>query len=219
MLLIRAAVVAAFILLLAGCTSSGQQASEQLSAQQEQSAVPIFEFEEGTHYAVLASPLPDLAPVVEFFYFGCRSCYQLIPELSQWSRRSGNNIALVPAHTETKLVDGARLFHTFVEMGVLDKMYELGFVIYQTEESELYGKARIDDFLNRHQVDTQRFWDTWSSEAVNRRLATSQQLTRLAGVVKTPTFVVNGRYRVETDTIKSMDELYALLTYLADKKI
>ncbi|MFL0796690.1 MAG: DsbA family protein [Cellvibrionaceae bacterium] len=176
-----------------------------------------FSFEEGKHYSVLERPLPTHMPdVVNFFYYGCRSCYQLSPVLLDWGNKSGYAIGLVPLHNETTFADSARMFHTFIEMGELEKMHELGYVIFQTKKSKAFGAERINEFLVRHKVDKDRFWELWGSEAVNERLRVSHQLSAQIGAFKTPTFIVKKRFMMDTDTITSMDEFFALLSFLVE---
>lgn len=201
----------AVMLILCGCIAGHASEADGYNSK----PAPKKIFSEGKHYTVLAEPIAgEVAPVLEFFYFGCRTCYQLVPAIANWSHKTGIAVSLVPVHSQTAMTDAARLYHTFAEMGVLAQMYELGYVIFQTEASELQGKARIDDFLLRHKVDQQRFWELWSSDAVNRRLAASLALTQQAQIYKTPAFVVQGRYLVDIDAITEVEQLFQLLDYL-----
>jgi len=176
-------------------------------------------FVEGKHYKKLATPLPaTMGPVVEFIYFGCKSCYQLVPEVANWSFTTGIGVVLVPAHSETTMLDEARMFHTFDQMGVMDKMYELGYVIFQTQKTNLQGEARVNSFLERHKVDKEKFWAIWKSDVVSQKLKQSAALTKHAQISKTPTFIVHGVYRVDVETLQSVEELFELLSYLVNKK-
>jgi thiol:disulfide interchange protein DsbA len=180
---------------------------------------PTVSFTQGEHYQVLAEPLPQgVAAVTEFFYFGCRSCYQLAPAIAEWSQTTRIPVGMVPAHAETAMADAARLYHTFAQMGVLGKMYELGYVMFQTDEVKLQGKARIDSYLERHDVNKDTFWATWSSSAVEQRLAGSLMLTKMAKITKTPTFVVHGRYVVDLESLESVEQLFELLEHLVKEK-
>ena len=174
------------------------------------------EFRAGEHYEVLEQPLPEgVAPVTEFFYYGCRACYQLADAIAAWSQENDIPVGLVPAHTENNLVDAARLYHTLAVVGRLD-LYKAGFVLFQTEKSDLQGEDRINAFLAEQGVDQNLFWQSWKGEEVSRRLAGSYMLTRTAGILNTPSFVVHGRYKVDTSVIHSVEELFALLQYLVD---
>lgn len=176
-------------------------------------------FIEGKHYKKLENPLPaSMGPVVEFMYFGCKSCYQLVPEVANWSYTTGIGVTVVPAHSDTTMLDEARMLHTFDQLGVMDTMYELGYVIFQTEKVNLQGEARVNSFLERHKIDKEKFWATWKSDSVSQKLKQSAALTKQAQISKTPTFIVNGVYRVDVESLKSVEELFELLSYLVAKK-
>lgn len=177
-------------------------------------------FVAGKHYQVLPQPLPTdpTAPVMEFMYYGCKTCFQLSPAIAEWSNTTKIGVTLVPAHSESAMVDEARMFHTFEVMGILGEMYETGFVIFQTDQTKLQGADRVNSFLAQHKVNKEKFWDTWKSDAVKQRLAGSAALTKQAKIFKTPTFVVHGVYLVDLESLKSVEELFVLLEYLAAKK-
>lgn len=194
-------------------------AAEVASSKSNQSLETNKNFIEGKHYKKLVTPLPAaMGPVVEFIYFGCRACYQLVPEVANWSFTTGTGVALVPAHSETTMLDEARMFHTFDQMGVMDKMYELGYVIFQTQKTNLQGEARVNSFLERHHVDKDKFWTVWKSDLVTQKLKESAALTKHAQISKTPTFIVHGVYRVDVESLQSVEELFELLEYLVKEK-
>jgi len=177
-------------------------------------------FVAGKHYQVLPQPLPTdpSTPVMEFMYYGCKTCFQLSPAIAEWSNATKIGVTLVPAHSENAMVEEARIFHTFEVMGVLGEMYEEGFVIVQTDKTKLQGEERVNYFLAQHKVDKDKFWQTWKSDAVKQRLAGSAALTKQAKIYKTPTFVVHGVYMVDLESLKSVEELFVLLEHLAAKK-
>lgn len=181
-------------------------------------ATPVTaEYIEGRDYTVLPTAFPEgVAPVLEFFYYGCRACYYLVDEISEWSKASNTPVALVPAHTETSLVDSARLFHTFNVINRSD-LYIYGYSLFQQENPTLQGEARINALLDEHKVDQALFWQAWASDEVNQLLAGSYQLTKLAGIESTPSFIIAGKYRVELGVIDGTEGLFGLLSYLVNK--
>lgn len=212
----RYVLIALTALLLNACTAAS--VAEKTVDKAEQPTQPVLvEYIEGRDYSVLEQPFPEgAAPVIEFFYYGCRACYYMTDEISEWSQASKIPIALVPAHTDTNLVDSARLFHTFNAIGRSD-LYVYGYVLFQQEDATLQGEERINALLAEHSVDQVAFWTAWSSDDVNQRLAGSYQLTQLAGVESTPSFIVAGKYRVEVGVIEGTQGLFSLLSYLVDK--
>lgn len=194
-----------------------KEPSLNISAKEQSHSIP---FAEGTHYKLLANPLPvdASAPVMEFMYYGCETCFKLAPAIAEWSYTKEVGVVLVPTHSETAMVDAAQMFHTFEAMGVLDSMYEEGYVLFQTTESNLTGVDRINSSLARNSIDKDQFWKVWKSEVVKKRLASSGQLTKQAQISKTPTFIVHGIYKVDIESLKSIEELFELLSYLVAKK-
>lgn len=193
------------------------------NSEADQAAEPIqpvadIEYVEGRDYTVLEQPFPaGAAPVIEFFFYGCRACYYLTDELSDWSQASHIPVALVPAHTDTNLVDSARMFHTFNAIERSD-LHVYGYILFQDEDATLQGKERIDALLVEHNVEPELFWQAWSSDEVNQRLAGSYQLTQLAGIQSTPSFIIAGKYRVEVGVIEQTEGLFGLLSYLVNKE-
>lgn len=212
----RYVLIALTAFLLSACTAAS--VVEKTTGQAEEPTQPVLvEYIEGRDYTVLDQPFPEgAAPVVEFFYYGCRACYYMTDEISEWSQASKTPVALVPAHTDTNLVDSARLYHTFNVIGRSD-LHVYGYVLFQQEGASLQGEARINALLDEHKVDQTLFWQAWSSDTVNQRLAGSYKLTKLAGVTSTPSFIVAGKYRVELGVIEGTEGLFALLSYLVNK--
>lgn len=177
-------------------------------------------FVEGKHYQVLPKFLPTDArvPVMEFMYYGCETCFKLAPAIAEWSYTKKIGVTLVPVHSENAMVEEARMFHTFEVAGVFGEMYEEGFAMFQSKESNLQGADRVNSFLAKHSVNKEKFWQAWESDAVKQRLVKSAELTKMAQVTKTPTFVVHGAYKVDITSVKSVEELFLLLEYLTEKK-
>jgi protein dithiol oxidoreductase (disulfide-forming) len=178
-------------------------------------------FVEGKQYQVLPTFLPTNAavPVMEFMYYGCETCFKLAPAIAEWSYTKKIGVTLVPVHSESAMVDEARMFHTFQVAGMFSEMYEEGFAMFQSKETTLQGEERVNSFLAKHSMNKEKFWQAWNSDAVKQRLVKSAELTKLAQVTKTPTFVVHGAYKVDISSVKSIEELFLLLEYLTAKEV
>jgi protein dithiol oxidoreductase (disulfide-forming) len=182
-------------------------------------SIPDKAFIEGKHYTILKKPVAQAdIPIIEFMYFGCKVCFQMVHDIADWSQKTGIGIALVPAHSETVMVQEARMFHTFEQMDVMADMYEEGYIIFQTNLSDLQGADRVNEVLDRKGINKIEFWQVWESPAVTQRLESSKQLTQQVQVAKTPTFLVHGIYKVDVESLKSVDELFELLSFLVAKK-
>jgi protein dithiol oxidoreductase (disulfide-forming) len=189
-----------------------------LHAEEKKGVLHTQKFLEGRHYTKLANPLPEgIATVTEFFYYGCTTCYTLSPLLAEWVQKTKVSFTLIPTHSETALVDAARIHHTFQIMGVMNKMYSESYRMIQ-EPNELQGADRINFYLKKNKVDKNEFWKTWNSKLVEQRLKSSAALTKQAQVFKTPTFIVYGVYKIDIESVTSVDQLIDLLNYLVAHK-
>ena len=186
------------------------------NAQAGTASASAADYVEGRDYRRLEQAIPGAPAVMELFYYGCRACYYLTDELDGWSRDKDITLSLVPAHGQDHLVDGARLFHT---LGVLERLdlHREGYVLFQ-QPSELEGEERINALLDEQGIAREDFWNAWGSDAVNQRLAGSYQLTALAGVQSTPSFIIQGKYVVELGVIDGSEGLLGLLEYLVNQK-
>ena len=195
---------------LAACTQTASIDTAQTEA--PGAAEAARDFVEGRDYRRLEQTIEGAPEVIELFYYGCRACYHLTDDLDDWSRDKELTLSLVPAHGQNHLVDGARLFHTLGVLGRLD-LHRDAYVLFQ-EPSELEGQDRINAMLDAQGIAREEFWNAWGSDAVNQRLAGSYQLTSLAGVQSTPSFIVQGQYVVEFGVIDGSEGLLSLLEHL-----
>src|SRR5690606_40599071 len=125
---------------------------------------------------------------IELFFYGCEACSVIAPELESWSKERELTLGLVPVHSETQLVDAARLYHTLTSMGRGD-LHIAAFKLYR-EESDLKGEDRLNAFLSEQEVDQDEFWSAWQSEDVQQSLDVSNARTELIDTHMTPTTIM-----------------------------
>lgn len=171
-------------------------------------------FKEGEHYTRLAQPLPKgIATVTEFFYYGCTTCFELSPLLGDWIKEKKVSFALIPAHSETAMVDAARMHHTAQVIGAMNTLYAVNYKIVQ-HNMKLQGADRINHYLDLNGINKELYWQAWSSQQVEQRLQGSAALTKQAQVFKTPTFIVHGVYKVDIEKMSSIEQLFEVLDFL-----
>ncbi len=171
-------------------------------------------FKENVHYTKLAEPMPaGLATVTEFFYYGCTTCYELVPIIDEWAKRQEVDYSVIPAHSETVLVDAARMHHTADVIGELSTLYTVNYRMMQ-HEMPLQGADRVNHYLDQYKIDREAYWRAWSSAQVEQRLRDSAALTKQAQVFKTPTFIVHGVYKVDIEKMSSIEQLFEVLDFL-----
>lgn len=206
----RLILIISFLLTVVGCAQTESDGSAALSPVSADTSYVV-----GQDYRVLEQAIVDAPDVIELFFYGCEACSVIAPELESWSKERELTLGLVPVHSETQLVDAARLYHTLTSMGRGD-LHISAFRLYR-EESDLKGEDRLNAFLSEQEVDQAEFWSAWQSEEVQQRLVGSYALNAMVRTRVTPTFIVYGKYVVEQDyLISDKGSVFSILDYLIE---
>ena len=193
-----------------------------LSAQSEG-----FQYEEGTHYAVLEVAIktrdPDAIEVTEYFSYGCPHCYRLEPLIKQWKQD-------LPADVEfnrTPAIWGvsgyelyARTYYTALALGVLDKVHSPLFNAIHGERRRLLDLEAMAGFMAERGVDPVEFVKTYTDsfgvKAQYQQAIARQRIYRAVGV---PALIVNGKYRIEAGMVgRSNLGMLQVANYLIEKE-
>lgn len=187
------ALFAAAALVLAGCGSdaSGPASSGSSDAR----------FKVGQNYHRLATPLEAPAnEVVEVFSYACGGCAAIQPLVDEFKRERGDAVRLryVPAEFQPAWAAFARAFHTASAMGAQGRLHRTFFNgIYQRRlpANSLEDLAAMAAGAG---VDATRFIEVARSPEVEAAMVAGREYVKSVGVDSTPTFIVSGRYRVDT---------------------
>jgi len=185
--------------------------------------------EEGIHYDTLAEPL-DLPPhvgdiVTEFFWFGCSHCQDFEPEVVQWEKRLNRErptafvkIAVPGSDRWTK---DARLFYAMKEVGATQAQVTKMLSLYKIEgrlNKRYPSKERIINFLMKEGLDVKKTTALFETSAsVTEQLNTAKTEYSKLNAKGVPVFVVNGKYKVRFDEVKSFNDIYKIINALIDK--
>ena len=163
------------------------------------------EYRADAHYAVLAEP--DAAPadaaappeVLDFFWYGCPHCFQLEPHLAEWIEQRADAVRVrhVPAVFSKRWVPGARLYYALEELGRTD-LHAAVFHLRHEQGRRLQSADGIARMLEPFGVEPAAFAAAFRGEAVNEKMAASEELPKRYGITGVPALVVAGRYLVTT---------------------
>lgn len=205
------------------------------------SAQGAQQFREGRHYATLpVQQVTQVAPgkveVAEVFSYGCPGCNQFLPTLARIK-------AALPKHAELAYVPASwieaeswplfqRAYLAAKALGIAEQSHEAMFAavwgpngplaVVDTRTGRL--KARqptIQDVARFHAgrgyCTEAEFLAAARSFTVESRMRQSDELIKKYMASSTPCLVIGGRYRIEMNSIKSEDELIALVRFLVQK--
>lgn len=175
------------------------------SAQAAAPAKPVAPtYKEGVNYqpvlpAQPTSTEPGQIEVLDFFWYGCPHCNALEPYLETWERSKSANVVLrrVPAILEPDWEPAARAYYTADALGLLPRSHMATFNEIHQNTHQLNNEADFQAFFVRvFGVDGKKFADTWSSPAVDAKIAQAKVMAERYGLVDygVPTLVVDGKW-------------------------
>lgn len=180
------------------------QAAPAVATAAKPAAAPAPAFKEGINYqpvlpAQPTSTEPGQIEVLDFFWYGCPHCNALEPYLESWERSKPANVVLkrVPAILEPDWEPAARAYYTAEALGLLARSHLATFNEIHQNNHPLQSEADFQAFFTKSfGVDGKQFAATWSSPAVDAKIAQANVLAERYGLIQfgVPTLVVNGKW-------------------------
>jgi thiol:disulfide interchange protein DsbA len=165
---------------------------------------------------------PDKVEVVEFFGYVCPFCAAVQPTVSAMKAKLPADVhfVYVPAAFGSMWDNYAKAFYAAQAMGVEDKTHDALFRAIHVDQT-LKGERGMDTpeeiaaFYANYGVDPRQFLSSMQSFAVATKVNRARQYMQAAFAngdqMGTPTFLVNGKYRIKG---KSVDDMFRVLYQL-----
>ncbi len=186
-------------------------------------ALPVTgqEYEQGINYFPLKIPQPvhtgDKVEVLELFWYRCPHCFELEPYLNKWLKSKPDFIEYVrlPAVLNRSWAFDARVFYTFVALGLVDSLHEAYFAAIHTDRKRIVTVEQLADWVADKGQDPQQILDTFNSFGVDSMVAHAADMSGRYETDGVPTIIVDGKYRTKVSLAGGHNELIDLMNYLA----
>ena len=178
------------------------------------------EFEEGTDYQRLATPVTtsteDKIEVAEVFWYGCPHCFRLEPKIEEWleTKPAYVEFVRVPAALGRSWEIDAKAFYVASILGILDKMHQPLFDAIHVQGQRLNTPEKMAEFFAKHGVDKETFDKVFNSFELETNFRRSQNLVRQYGITGVPAMIVNGKYLTNGSMAGSEERLFEVINYL-----
>jgi protein dithiol oxidoreductase (disulfide-forming) len=194
----------------------------------------------GKHYTNIPPQRTQVAPgkveVMEVFSYGCPACNQFRPAMQQIAAGLPKNAQIVYLPASWNAAENwpmfQRMYLTAVSLGVADKTHEAMYdAIWTTGELGVVEQntrrlktklPTIEDAAKFYQrtagVKPQDFVNASKSFAVDLKIKQAEAQIKAMQIGSTPTLVVAGKYRVNNDAFKTIDEIIELVNFLVAKE-
>ena len=164
------------------------------------------DYTEGRHYLPLSQPMPTVLEegqheVIEFFWYGCPSCFQFEPHIEIWLDDKPDNVKFtrIPAivgdpQPAPVWLAHARIYYALEAMGALPQAHSLLFDGIHEQGRRLNTVDAVARFLSQHGIDGEKLKTYTLSPEVSAKVSRARQLSQqhITGV---PTVVIDGQFK------------------------
>ncbi|MDC5707095.1 thiol:disulfide interchange protein DsbA/DsbL [Vibrio europaeus] len=181
-------------------------------------SVQAAQFEEGTHYKVLDTDKSTTPKVTEFFSFYCPHCYKFEPVVENLKASLPDNAKLEKVHVAfmgaNMAVPMAKSYATMVALDAEETMVPAMFKqIHELRNAPKDEQALRQIFIDNG-IDAEKFDATYNSFVVNSMQRGFDKQFANSTLTGVPGVVVNNKYIVKADQIRSYEEYNQLVNYL-----
>jgi len=172
---------------------------------------------------VLIAPQPGAGggriEVIEFFYYGCDSCYRFEPMLAGWLKKLALDVSFrrVPTLRRMDWVPLTRVHFALEEAGALDRLHGEVYKAIHERGINLGASNPLLKWAEMNGLERASFKKILNSESVSAKVQRARDTTVAYGIRATPSMVVDGRYLTSGGMLGSLDALLPVVDGLIDK--
>jgi|GEM_PF-384991 len=176
----------------------------------------------GQPYAALSSPQPSDRKsgieVVQVFWYGCPSCYQLEERLEHWLDAQPQTLSFqrMPA-VAPRWEPHARAFYAAESLGALDAFHQALMARLETQQERFMSEDDLVRFAEEMGLDADAFRQAYQSPGVERRVQRAAELTQGYEISGDPALIINGRYRTDLQLAGDQATMIEAAQMLIDK--
>ena len=177
-------------------------------------------------WAVLPEAQPTRNPakveVIEFFWYGCSHCYDVEPRVaSLLSRQPADAVEFVrvPAIFNPRWAVLGRAFYAMQHLNLGDETHRALFDAIHRDRRNLNDEASLTEFFATLGVPSQKFRAAFNDFDVDGKVRRANRMTAAYGLEGVPTFIVNGKYRIDGTIAGSQAGMFEALDQLVAQEL
>lgn len=158
----------------------------------------------------------DKIEVIDFFWYRCPYCYQLIPSFNEWLKRKPDDVVVrrVPAVLRESWLAQAHLYYTLELLGEADNFHEKVFDAHHMDRLNSNDPDAVAKWAVQNGFDMGKWQQAYYSPEVPNRVRRAFEITRAYGVPGTPAIVVDGRFLSTSGMAGSVKNLVPVMEAL-----
>lgn len=181
-------------------------------------AAHAAQFTEGTHYTVLDAEKSTTPKVTEFFSFYCPHCYQFEPIVDNLKHSLPNNAKFEKVHVAfmggSMAVPMAKSYATMVSLDAEKTLVPAMFKQIHDLRRAPRDEQELRQIFIDNGIDGAKFDAAYNSFVVNSMQRSFDKQFAKSTLTGVPGVVVNNKYIVKADKIRSPEEYNQLVNFL-----
>jgi thiol:disulfide interchange protein DsbA len=200
------------LVLWLACVSFAQPAAAQSQADLDYREIPQQPIETG-----------DKIEVIDFFFYGCQYCNDLLPRLERWRRGMPADVVMrhIPVVRHDSWVPLAKTYFTLEAMGEVERLHPAVFHSYHVEDLYMSQEKVIAEWAGKQGLDREKFMAIYRSDETRQKVERARKQTMEYEIQGTPTLVVDGRFLTDgasAKTIEILDRMVRIARQQREKK-
>jgi thiol:disulfide interchange protein DsbA len=200
------------LVLWLACVSFAQPAAAQSQADLDYREIPQQPIETG-----------DKIEIIDFFFYGCQYCNDLLPRLERWRRGMPADVVMrhIPVVRHDSWVPLAKTYFTLEAMGEVERLHPAVFHSYHVEDLYMSQEKVIVEWAGKQGLDREKFMAIYRSDETRQKVERARKQTMEYEIQGTPTLVVDGRFLTDgasAKTIEILDRMVRIARQQREKK-
>ena len=155
----------------------------------------------------------DKIEVIDFFFYGCQYCNELLPRLERWRKSKPADVVYrhIPVVRHDSWVPLAKTYFTLEALGEVERVHPAVFHAYHVEDLYMSQEKVISEWAAKQGLDADRFMAIYRSDETRQKVERARQQTLDYDIQGTPSLVVDGRFLTDGSSPKTIDILDRLV--------
>ena len=151
--------------------------------------------------------------MIDFFFYACPYCNDLLPHLERWQKRKPADVVFkhVPVVRHDSWVPLAKTYYTLEAMGAVDKLHGSVYRSYHVEDLSMSQEKVIAEWAEKHGLDREKFMAIYRSDETRRKVERARKMTMDYDIQGTPSVVVDGRYLTSSSMTASVPQVIPVI--------
>src|ERR1700710_588787 len=129
---------------------------------------------EGDYREIRQQPIEtgDKIEVIDFFFYGCQYCNELLPRLERWRKTIPADVVYrhIPVVRHDSWVPLAKTYFTLETMGEVDRLHTAVFRSYHVEDLYMSQEKVISEWAAKNGLDREKFMAIYRSDETRQKV-------------------------------------------------